>query len=59
MGADVFSVTSYTELRREAMGSQRAFRLGAPAAACRIEQQLAATGAPIVAASDYVNPSPI
>ena len=45
VAADVYSVTSFTELRREAMALQRAARLG-EAAGCGVdEQQLPATGA--------------
>ncbi len=54
IGADVYSVTSYTELRREAMAFERQRRLGRPQGVCWIEQQLTPTGAPIVAAADYV-----
>ena len=54
IGADVYSVTSYTELRREALAFERQRRLGKPQGVCWIEQQLTPTGAPIVAASDYV-----
>jgi pyruvate dehydrogenase E1 component len=54
LAADVYSVTSYTELRREAMAYERQRRLGEPHGVCWIEQQLTATGAPVVAASDYV-----
>ncbi len=54
IGADVYSVTSFTELRREAMAFERQRRLGRPQGVCWIEQQLTPTGAPIVAASDYV-----
>jgi pyruvate dehydrogenase E1 component len=54
VAADVFSVTSFTELRREAMALERSRRLGAPRGAAWIEQQLAANGKPVVAASDYV-----
>jgi len=58
IAADVFSVTSFTELRREAMEASRRARL-APSpprgAASWIETQLPRTGAPIVAASDYVS----
>ncbi|GAB4478927.1 MAG: alpha-ketoglutarate dehydrogenase [Burkholderiaceae bacterium] len=54
VGADVYSVTSFTELRREAMAFERRRRLGTPQGVCWIEQQWTATGAPIVAASDYV-----
>jgi pyruvate dehydrogenase E1 component len=55
IAADVYSVTSFTELRREAMGLERAARLGAPASASWIERQLPADGTPVVAASDYVS----
>jgi pyruvate dehydrogenase E1 component len=55
VGADVYSVTSFTELRREAMELQRSARLGATAAPCWIEQLLPASGTPVVAASDYVS----
>jgi len=55
VGADVFSVTSFTELRREAMERSRAARLGPRASTCWIETQLPANGVPVVAASDYVS----
>ncbi len=59
VNADVYSVTSFTELRREAMALERGRRLGPSGAqargVCWIEQQLNATGTPIVAASDYVS----
>jgi pyruvate dehydrogenase E1 component len=58
IGADVYSVTSYTELRREAMALERQRRLGQGRGTAWIEQQLAATGTPIVAASDYVSALP-
>jgi pyruvate dehydrogenase E1 component len=58
IGADVYSVTSFTELRREGMGVSRN-RLLAPRpsslAPCWIETQLPANGIPVVAASDYVS----
>jgi len=54
VGADVYSVTSFTELRREAMALQRERRLGSARGSAWIEQQLPANGKPIVAASDYV-----
>jgi pyruvate dehydrogenase E1 component len=54
VGADVYSVTSFTELRREAMALQRERRLGIAHGAAWIEQQLPANGKPVVAASDYV-----
>jgi len=58
VAAEVHSVTSYTELRREAMALERQRRLGAGRGTAWIEQQLGATGAPIVAASDYVSALP-
>jgi pyruvate dehydrogenase E1 component len=58
IGADVYSVTSYTELRREAMVLERQRRLGLGRGSAWIEQQLSATGAPVVAASDYVSALP-
>jgi pyruvate dehydrogenase E1 component len=58
VGADVYSVTSYTELRREAMALERQRRLGQGRGTAWVEQQLGATGAPIVAASDYVSALP-
>jgi pyruvate dehydrogenase E1 component len=53
--ADVYSVTSFTELRREAMGLERQRRLGQSRGTAWIEQQLPANGTPVVAASDYVS----
>ncbi|MCC7293272.1 MAG: pyruvate dehydrogenase (acetyl-transferring), homodimeric type [Phycisphaerales bacterium] len=56
VSSDVWSVTSYTQLRRDAMACDRENRLH-PAAAPRrpyIAEQLAARPAPVVAASDYV-----
>jgi pyruvate dehydrogenase E1 component len=54
IAADVYSVTSFTELRREAMEVERARRLGIATGSAWVEQQLPANGTPIVAASDYV-----
>mgnify|MGYP005813252179 CR=1 FL=1 len=54
VAADVYSVTSFTELRREAMQVERRRRLGDTGGSTWIEQQLPANGTPIVAASDYV-----
>jgi pyruvate dehydrogenase E1 component len=51
--ANVWSVTSFTELRRDGMRAERERRLGR-AAASWVEQCLAPTQGPIVAASDYV-----
>ena len=56
--SDVFSVTSFTELRREAMAVSRASRLTPHASNTRrswIETQLPPSGVPVVAASDYVS----
>jgi pyruvate dehydrogenase E1 component len=59
IAAEVHSVTSFTELRREAMAAARAARLaGAPRAECWISTQLPANGAPVIAASDYVSAVP-
>jgi pyruvate dehydrogenase E1 component len=60
IAADVWSVTSYTELRREAIATERWNRLH-PAEAERktyIETALAAAKGPIVAASDYMKALP-
>ena len=58
IGAEVYSVTSFTELRREAMALERKRRLGAAGGQPWIEQLLPANGTPIVAASDYVSALP-
>ena len=59
IGAEVHSVTSFTELRREAMEKSRERRHsrgdGNPA---WVESQLPATNVPIVAATDYVSAVP-
>ncbi|MFZ3323098.1 MAG: alpha-ketoglutarate dehydrogenase [Usitatibacter sp.] len=59
VGADVFSVTSFTELRRDGMESSRAARHsredGNPA---WVRKQLPKTGVPVVAATDYVSALP-
>jgi pyruvate dehydrogenase E1 component len=56
VAADVFSVTSFTELRREGMEVARAARHsrkgGNPAS--WIESQLPPNGTPVIAATDYV-----
>jgi pyruvate dehydrogenase E1 component len=56
VAADVWSVTSYTELRREALAVERWNRLH-PAEAPRrpyVEQALEGTEGPIIASSDYM-----
>jgi pyruvate dehydrogenase E1 component len=58
IAADVYSVTSFTELRREAMAIERGRRLGEERGATWVEQQLPASGTPIVAATDYVSALP-
>ena len=58
IGADVYSVTSWTELRREAMAIERDRRLGGARGVSWIEQLLPEDGRPIVAASDYVSALP-
>jgi pyruvate dehydrogenase E1 component len=55
IGADVFSVTSFTELRREGMGSSRHSRVGGNPGTSWIEAQLPKNGIPIIAATDYVS----
>ncbi len=58
IGADVYSATSFTELRREAMALERGRRLGNARGTAWLEQLLPANGTPIVAASDYVSALP-
>ncbi len=54
--ADVWSVTSYNELRRDALAAERWNRLhpGEPARHPYIQQALAGAEGPIVAATDYM-----
>lgn len=56
ISADVWSVTSFTELRREGMDLERQALLHpeAPAAVPFVTQQLGTTEGPIIAASDYM-----
>ncbi|HEY4998833.1 MAG TPA: pyruvate dehydrogenase (acetyl-transferring), homodimeric type, partial [Usitatibacter sp.] len=67
IAADVYSVTSFTELRREGMEVSRAARhssdgarhpVGERGPISWIEKQLPKNGTPIVAASDYVSAVP-
>ncbi|HYN12855.1 MAG TPA: alpha-ketoglutarate dehydrogenase [Burkholderiales bacterium] len=51
--ADVWSVTSFTELRREGMRVERERRFGGTAVSW-VEECLAGTEGPVIAASDYV-----
>ena len=55
VGSDVYSVTSFTELRREAMAASRSARLACRPDAPWVMKQLPRNGTPVVAASDYVS----
>ena len=57
LSAGVWSVTSFTELRRDGMRAERERRLGR-AATSWVDQCMAPTKGPIVAASDYVRAVP-
>jgi pyruvate dehydrogenase E1 component len=54
IGANVWSVTSFTELRRDGMQAERARRLGGSGKSW-VEQCLEKTEGPVIAASDYVS----
>jgi pyruvate dehydrogenase E1 component len=54
VAANVWSVTSFTELRRDGMEAQRAKRFGGTAQSW-VERCLAGAQGPVVAASDYVS----
>jgi pyruvate dehydrogenase E1 component len=60
VAADVWSATSYTQLRREALACERANRENPeePARAPRVTQLLGGTEGPIVAASDWIKAVP-
>jgi pyruvate dehydrogenase E1 component len=59
IGADVWSVTSFTELRRDGMDVSRRIRLDADAGATSyVEQCLGSTSGPVIATSDYVSALP-
>ena len=59
IAADVWSVTSYVELAREGLESERQWRHGAaPADNSWLCRQLSASSGPIVAATDYVRALP-
>jgi pyruvate dehydrogenase E1 component len=56
VGADVWSVTSFTELRRDGMNVSRATRMNVgDQQTSYVEQCLAGTRGPVIAASDYVS----
>ena len=56
IAANVWSVTSYTELRRDGMAVERwnTFNATSPQRSSYVEQCLSPTAGPVVAASDYV-----
>jgi pyruvate dehydrogenase E1 component len=54
VNAEVWSVTSFTELRRDGMEAHRARRLGGDTESW-VEKSLKTTNGPVVAASDYVS----
>ncbi len=59
INAEVWSVTSYTELARDGVAAERLQRLSdSSARASYIAQQLGHSNAPVVAASDYVRSIP-
>jgi pyruvate dehydrogenase E1 component len=53
LGANVWSVTSFSELRRDGMRAERTRRFGGKATSW-VEECLAGTDGPVIAASDYV-----
>src|SRR5690606_8123386 len=60
IAADIWSVTSFSELARDGMRAERAHRAALaegrpvePAAGCWVSRSLAGTGGPIIAATDY------
>ncbi|HRK17508.1 MAG TPA: alpha-ketoglutarate dehydrogenase [Hyphomicrobiaceae bacterium] len=57
IASDVYSVTSFTELARDAATIEREGRLGASSSTARVET-LFPDGTPIVAATDYVRALP-
>jgi pyruvate dehydrogenase E1 component len=60
IAANLWSVTSYSELRRDGLGMERWNRLhpGLAPRQCWVEQSLAATTGPVIAASDYMRALP-
>jgi pyruvate dehydrogenase E1 component len=57
VGASIWSVTSFTELRRDGMEAERARRLGSDSRSW-VERCLAGAQGPVIAASDYVSAVP-
>ena len=58
VSVDLFSVTSWSELARDGLAQQRKGRGAGPAGEAFVTQQLAQSGGPIVAATDYVRAVP-
>ncbi|MFT4509138.1 transketolase-like TK C-terminal-containing protein, partial [Caballeronia sp. 15711] len=56
--AAVWSVTSFTELQRDGMASERLARLGETAPAPYVSTMLSASRGPVIAATDYVRAVP-
>ncbi|ADJ65449.1 alpha-ketoglutarate dehydrogenase [Herbaspirillum seropedicae] len=56
--AEVWSVTSYTELARDGVAAQRAQRLAGSAALPYVTQQLQGSAVPVIAVSDYIRTLP-
>jgi pyruvate dehydrogenase E1 component len=52
--AEIWSVTSYSELARDGIAAERAQRLQASTTLPWVTQQLQASAAPVIAVSDYV-----
>ncbi|OZI65553.1 alpha-ketoglutarate dehydrogenase [Bordetella genomosp. 1] len=58
LACEVWSVTSYSELARDARAAERAAALGQPHAPAWLAHCLGETGVPVLAASDYVRAVP-
>ena len=58
IGADVWSMTSFTELRRDGLEAERRNRVNAPRRFSWVEQCLGPLQGPAIAASDYVRAVP-
>ncbi|AMP00188.1 putative 2-oxoacid dehydrogenase subunit E1 [Collimonas arenae] len=58
INAEVWSVTSYTELARDGVAAERLQRLSSSSPDAYITQQLWRSDAPVIAASDYVRSIP-
>ncbi|WP_323121228.1 alpha-ketoglutarate dehydrogenase [Burkholderia alba] len=56
--ADVWSVTSFTELQRDGIAAERLARLGEASIEPYVTGQLGATSGPVIAATDYVRAVP-